>query len=162
MTCFVPALDTLTYPYVVSPLLVVGQVLHAFSPRAWLVLVCQLHLDGPRQIFLNSYWIDHVIWILWPVLHTHSYWPCFSGVASFPETVEAPANVNQVRMYSVESLLYLLLTWMILRVWRSLYNSFRHCFWNIFAQNFKGELHWFYTLSSVYWKMVVLWQKPKI
>lgn len=61
ITCFVTVLDTLTVVlytpilYVVShhaslPLLV-GQVLHAFSTRVWLVLVCQKHLDGPRQRF---------------------------------------------------------------------------------------------------------------
>lgn len=80
MFCFVTVLDILTVVspphththilYVVShPVslpLVVGQVLHAFSTRVWLVLVCQLHSDGPpgRDSAVASYWIDQVVLML--------------------------------------------------------------------------------------------------
>lgn len=53
MTCFGSALDTHTrfsWHTLSSPLPDLGQVLCAFSPRAWLVLVCQLRLDGLQQL----------------------------------------------------------------------------------------------------------------
>lgn len=118
MFCHCPWHTQCTYPYVVSHpvslLLVEGQVLSAFSLRAWLVLLCQLHCMVPDTYpVLKGYSIDHVMLILWPVLYSHSCWPCFSGVASFSETVEALANVNQVRIYCKACLFYLLLTGLI-------------------------------------------------
>lgn len=82
-----PVTHSVYLPYVgshpVSLLLVEGQVLSAFSLRAWLVLLCQLHCMVPDTYpVLKGYSIDHVMLILWPIfafafMLTMFLWCCF-------------------------------------------------------------------------------------
>lgn len=88
MICLLSVLDTLTHPVLYPTLspslpLVVGQVLHAFSTRVWLVLVCQLCLDGPRQRFSCNHlrdWsspINALISLAHTLKLTMLLWCCF-------------------------------------------------------------------------------------
>lgn len=78
---YTPVQYVVSHP--VSLPLPMGQVLHAFSTRAWLVLVCQLHLDGPMQRFSCNHlpdWSSRINALTSPALTivlTMLLWCCF-------------------------------------------------------------------------------------
>lgn len=65
-----------------------GQVLLAFPPRVWLVLACQQSWRPTQP------WTSHQVVL---EVQADTFWPCFSAVASFLGTVEAPGNASQVK-----------------------------------------------------------------
>lgn len=70
-----------------------------------------------------------------------TFWPCFSAVASFPGTVGAPGNANQVR----PGLLWIYL----FSYWIALRGSFHKSFKCSDATASRG-FAWFYTLESLW------------
>lgn len=78
---YTPVQYVVSHP--VSLPLPMGQVLHAFSTRAWLVPVCQPHLDGPMQRFSCNHlpdWSSRINALTSPALTTvltMLLWCCF-------------------------------------------------------------------------------------
>lgn len=106
MICLVTVLDTLTHPYSMlyptpSPSLCpwVKFCTHSQRGLGWCLCASYIWMVPCRDSAVTIYRIDQVVLMLWLLLHSQSYWPCSSGVVSFAETVEAPANGNQVKIW---------------------------------------------------------------
>ena len=165
MICLVTVLDTLTHPYSMlyptrSPSLCprVKFCTHSQRGLGWCLCASYIWMVPCRDSAVTIYRIDQVVLMLWLLLHSQSYWPCSSGAVSFAETVEVPANGNQVKIWNFltavrRQSLYLLPTWKTLWCWfvTLLIIVF---FFNLLAET--TELHCLHTLKSLYGSWVVL------
>lgn len=165
MICLVTVLDTLTHPYSMlyptpSPSLCpwVKFCTHSQRGLGWCLCASYIWMVPCRDSAVTIYRIDQVVLMLWLLLHSQSYWPCSSGVVSFAETVEAPANGNQVKIWkfsysrlSTESVFTAYLNDIVVLIC----DIVNHCFFqNVLAET--SELHCLHTLKSLYGSWGVL------